>query len=194
MSEARTEIPNNSIGRQPLDVGTHNGYLFDSNAEKQDRLFTICRENIRLNRAVFYVAGKQGVKGIRLSLIDTGFDVASYQRVNQFRILDSEELFLDNSRRPAFKSLEQVHEQLERAISEFNSSGYEYVIVILETDMLVRKGFLHKYLEFEDWLNDRSKELKASFVCAFDARELIATGVKDPALQVSGLHKLKGEK
>ena len=188
MSEARTEIPNNSIGRQPLDVGTHNGYLFDSNAEKQDRLFTICRENIRLNRAVFYVAGKQGVKGIRLSLIDTGFDVASYQRVNQFRILDSEELFLDNSRRPAFKSLEQVHEQLERAISEFNSSGYEYVIVILETDMLVRKGFLHKYLEFEDWLNDRSKELKASFVCAFDARELIATGVKDPALQVSGLH------
>ena len=188
MSEARTEIPNNSIGRQPLDVGTHNGYLFDSNAEKQDRLFTICRENIRLNRAVFYVAGKQGVKGIRLSLIDTGFDVASYQRVNQFRILDSEELFLDNSRRPAFKSLEQVHEQLESAISEFNSSGYEYVIVILETDMLVRKGFLHKYLEFEDWLNDRSKELKASFVCAFDARELIATGVKDPALQVSGLH------
>ena len=190
MSEARTEIPNNSIGRQPLDVGTHNGYLFDSNAEKQDRLFTICRENIRLNRAVFYVAGKQGVKGIRLSLIDTGFDVASYQRVNQFRILDSEELFLDNSRRPAFKSLEQVHEQLERAISEFNSSGCEYVIVILETDMLVRKGFLHKYLEFEDWLNDRSKELKASFVCAFDARELIATGVKDPELQVSGHHNI----
>lgn len=188
MSEARTEIPNNSIGRQPLDVGTHNGYLFESNAEKQNRLFAICRENVRLNRAVLYVAGKQGVKGIRLSLIDTGFDVASYQRINQFRILDSEELFLDNSRRPTFKSLEQVREQLGRIVSEFNSSGFEYLIVILETDMLVRKGFLHKYLEFEDWLNGKSKEMNASFVCAFDVRELVATGVKDPALEVSAVH------
>ena len=188
MSEARTEIPNDSIGRQPIDVGTHSGYLFESNAEKQDRLFTICRETVRTNHALLYVAGKQGVKGIRLSLIDTGFDVTSYQRVNQFRIVDSEELFLENSRRPSFKSLEQIQEQFRKAISGVNSSGYDYLVVIIETDMLVRKGFLHKYIEFEEWLASQSKEMKASFVCAFDVRELVATGVKDAVIQVSALH------
>jgi hypothetical protein len=188
MSEARAEFPDKVRGHFVSEPGTHRGYIFHSSSEKQDVLFSRVRESILQNFGVLYIAGKQGVKGIRLSLIDTGFDVASYQKNNQIRILDSEEFFLENPRRPQFKGIEQIAEQLQKIIAETLNSGCSSLMVLSETDMLVRKGFFQKYLEFDEWLAKGAEGLKASFVCAFDERELIASGAKDELARVEQLH------
>ena len=58
--------------------------------------------------------------------------------------------------------------------------GSSYLVVVSETDMLVRKGFLSNYVEFDTHLGRTIRDLKAAFVCAFDRRELLAAGIKDP--------------
>lgn len=189
MSSTSTEVPR-SFGT--IDVhnnGTHTGYLFDAHDEKQSRLFSLCRETINTrNVAVVYVAGKQGTKGIRLSLIDTGFDVSFYQKSKRIKILDSEEWFLTGDRRPQFKSLEQLSEEVDLAQEEATTAGYDGVFLIFETDMLVRKGFLQKYVEFDEMLNKSIYSMKVGVLCAFDRRELMAAGVVDPIALVSNLH------
>ncbi len=189
IAEASTEIPNKFREIPDLDIGTHAGYVFDSNAEKQMKLFALCKESVNVkNCGLLYIAGKQGVKGIRLSLIDIGFDVASYQRNGQMRIVDSEEWYLENVRRPQFKSVEQLEEEFRVLATETIALGFSYLIVVSETDMLVRKGFLSKYVEFDEHLSKTIRDLKAAFVCAFDRRELLAAGIKDPTSHVSGSH------
>jgi MEDS: MEthanogen/methylotroph, DcmR Sensory domain len=188
MSEARAEFPDKFRSQFLPNAGTHRGYIFRSSSEKQEVLFAVTRESIGQKFGVLYIAGKQGVKGIRLSLIDTGFDVASYQKNNQIRILDSEEFFLENPRKPQFKRIEQIADQLQKIITETLDSGYSSLTVLSETDMLVRKGFLQNYLEFDEWLAKGTAGLRASFVCAFDERELIASGAKDALTRVAQLH------
>ncbi|MGH2639897.1 MAG: hypothetical protein ACRDF4_11570, partial [Rhabdochlamydiaceae bacterium] len=101
MSEASAQMPKNPRDQSDLDIGSHAGYIFESNSEKQKKLFDLCRDAVDAkNSGLLYIAGKQGVKGIRLSLIDTGFDVASYQRKNKLNIVDSEEFYLTASRSP----------------------------------------------------------------------------------------------
>lgn len=189
MSSASTEIPRRFGRVDAHDTGAHTGYIFDAHDEKQSRLFSLCSETVNLkNSAVVYVAGKQGIKGIRLSLIDTGFDVAFYQKTKRIKIVDSEEWFLTTDRKPQFKSLERLYDDVVRELEESTSAGYAGVLLIFETDMLVRKGYLQKYLEFDEMMNKRIENMKVSVLCAFDRRELTAAGVKDPAALVSSLH------
>ncbi len=191
MSSASTEVPNNSRGTDDLEVGSHVGYVFESHSEKQNKLFSLCRETVDLkNCGLLYIAGKQGVKGIRLSLIDTGFDVASYSRSRQMEIVDSEEWFLESERNPKFKTLEELVRKFTQASAQTEAEGYNYLVVISETDMLVRKGFLSKYLEFDTYLGRTLGDLRITLVCAFDKRELTAVGIKDPVTQVSEFHAL----
>ena len=56
--------------------------------------------------------------------------------------------------------------------------------------LLVRKGFLSKYIEFDASLGRAIRDLKAAFICAFDRRELLAAGIKDPATEISELHSV----
>lgn len=189
MSNTSAEIPRSFDRANATDSGTHTGYIFDAHDEKQSRLFSLCRETIDTkNSVVVYVAGKQGTKGIRLSLIDTGFDVAFYQKTKRMKILDSEEWFLTSERKPQFKSLEQLADEVSHQLEEATSAGYDSVFLILETDMLVRKGFLQKYLEFDEMLSKRIGDMRVSALCAFDRRELMAAGIADPVALVSGLH------
>ncbi|MDG6921853.1 MAG: MEDS domain-containing protein, partial [Nitrososphaerota archaeon] len=152
-------------------------------------LFELCRELILRHCGVLYIAGKQGVKGIRLSLIDTGLDVSGYQRSGQMNIVDSEEWYLSSPRRIQFKSDAELENEFRRVSEETISSGYNYLVVISETDMLVRKGFLAKYAELDAQLDSVIRDLKIGFLCAFDRRELVASGVKDATLQVTVTHQ-----
>ncbi len=87
MAEASTEIPGGPSDKDLLEPGFHAAYFFDSQSEKQLKLFSLCREAVdQKNDSLVYVAGKQGVKGIRLSLKDTGFDVAAYEKKQQMKI------------------------------------------------------------------------------------------------------------
>lgn len=191
MSSASTEVPNNFREADGVDVGGHVGYVFESSADKQVKLFAICRDAVDLkNCGVLYVAGKQGVKGIRLSLIDTRFDVSSYSKSGQMEIVDSEEWFLENERSPKFRSLEDLSRKFTEASARTEAAGYNCLVVISETDMLVRKGFLAKYLEFDEHLGRTIKDMRIAFVCAFDKRELLAAGIKDPASKVSESHSI----
>ena len=189
MSEARTEIPGNINGNHDLDLGTHAAYLFETNSEKQEKLFEICKECLRVkNVGLLYIAGKQGVKGIRLSLKDSGVDVSSRERMRQLRLVDSEEWYISQDKPQRFKSNEELGEQFRKSSSEVVSAGYGYLSVISETDMLVRKGFFKEYKQFDASISQNIREFKAMFLCAFDKRELLAAGVTNPTTVLEEAH------
>src|ERR1700730_8758194 len=142
MAEASAEISPGRRKRGFLEAGTHAAYFFELQSEKQSKIFPLCREILdSKNAALIYVAGKQGVKGIRLSLKDTGLDLTPYEKTKQLRIVDSEEWFL-NSRQQKFKDLTELEVELNSRANEVMGSGFNYLCMISETDMLVRKGFL----------------------------------------------------
>ena len=189
MSKASAEIPRNPKPRRILDIGSHIGYVFDTSAEKQTKLFSLTREIVDARTSTLvYVAGKQGVKGIRLSLKDTGFDVAFYERNKQLQIADSEEWFTTSGRQQQFKSISDIELQMKNKLKDALDSGFSYLSVISETDMLVRKGFLSKYREFDEFLASNIERLGCAFICAFDRRELVAAGISDVNAEVSLLH------
>jgi hypothetical protein len=189
MSNTSTEIPRDPNRREHIGVGTHPAYVFDTSAEKQSKLFALCQEIISSgNSSVLYIAGKQGVIGIRLSLKDIGFDVSFYERSKQLRIVDSEEWFLTSGRQQQFLPIPELEQRLKVRAQEAVQSGFRCLTVISETDMLVRKGFLPKYKEFDDFLAREIKEFGVAFVCAFDRRELQAAGVRDVDAEVSASH------
>ena len=129
------------------------------------------------------------MKGIRLSLKDIGFDVASYERVRQMKIVDSDEWFLSQDRqRWHFKDIAELHAQLKEVATDANTSGLSFVAVISETDSLVRKGFYDRYREFDDSLGRSITGTDAAFVCAFDRRELEAAGVTNVEEELSRSH------
>jgi MEDS: MEthanogen/methylotroph, DcmR Sensory domain len=189
MSEASTEFPRNLRDISELEIGTHAGYVFESNADKQVKLFALCKDSVLAkNCGLLYIAGKQGVKGIRLSFIDTGFDVAACQRNGQMRIVDSEEWYLTALHKLQFKSVVELESEFRKAAADTIALGFSFLVVISETDMIVRKGFLQQYAEFDAHLGKAMRDLKTTFVCAFDRRELLAAGIKDPEIAVSHLH------
>lgn len=190
MSEARTEIPGSFKGNHDLDLGAHAAYLFETSSEKQERLFDICKECLRAkNAGVLYIAGKQGVKGIRLSMKDAGIDISSRERMRQLKIVDSEEWYTFTGRDLRFKSQEELLEQFKKASMEVIAAGYGYLSVISETDMLVRKGFFEEYRDFDSFIGQNMREFNALFVCAFDKRELLAAGIVDPQAAVRVVHE-----
>ena len=190
MSEARTEFPGNVKGNHDLDLGTHAAYLFESSSEKQVKLFEICKDFLRAkNVGLLYIAGKQGVKGIRLSMKDSGVDVSSRERMKQLRLVDSEEWYTSQGKPARVKSQEELGEQFRKASLEVITAGYSYLAVISETDMLVRKGFFQEYREFDSFITKNIRDLKAMFLCAFDMRELLAAGISDAEKAVGEMHE-----
>jgi hypothetical protein len=172
-----------------LSQGAHIAYVFSSNAEKQSSLFQLCEHEISSqNHFVLYLSGKQGVKGIRLSLKDVGFDVAFYERAKQFRIIDSEEWFFASGRQKLFKAPEEIKAEIAGLAGEAVSCGYPQATIISETDALVRKGFYPKYLELDNFLGKELLNVKASLVCAFDQRELEAAGAKNYREEIGNSH------
>jgi hypothetical protein len=189
MAEASTEIPGSSGNRDLLEPGTHAAYFFDSQSEKQLRLFSLCSETVDQRKAsLVYIAGKQGVKGIRLSLKDTGFDVSAYEKRSQMKILDSEEFFLTVGRQQQFRPVRELCDKITSFESEGQSKGFNAVVVLCETDMLVRKGFSNAYADFEEAISGLVRQSQLSFVCAFDRRELLAKGISNPEAQIGPLH------
>ena len=192
MAEASTEIPGSGPGDKDLvEPGVHAAYFFDDQAEKQQKLFSICREAVdQKNAYLVYVAGKQGVKGIRLSLKDTGFDVAAYEKRQQMRILDSEEFFMSTSRQPIFLSGSELVQKISALEKETSAHRYSPLVMIVETDMLVRKGFLPNYKQFDQAVSGLLEQTAIAVICAFDCRELSAKGVSNPESELGPLHNV----
>lgn len=189
MAEASTEIPGSSGERDFLEKGVHAAYFFDSHSEKQARLFSLCREATdQKNASLIYIAGKQGVKGIRLSLKDTGFDVAAYEKKQQMKILDSEEFFLTVSRQAKFRPVEELIEKIRGFEKSATDLGFSHVAILCETDMLVRKGFLNDYKKFDESINQIIPQSAIAMICAYDKRELVAQGVSNPESEIGPLH------
>ena len=189
MAEASAEISRGGKKHNSLEAGTHAAYFFESHSEKQSRLFPLCKEIVDAkNASLIYIAGKQGVKGIRLSMKDVGFDLTPYEKSKQLKIVDSEEWFFSSSRQQKFKALDELELLLDSKATEALQAGFNYLAVISETDMLVRKGFLSNYLEFEGLVNSQLERAKICFICAFDKRELLVAGVRDISADISRLH------
>ncbi|MFI5420860.1 MAG: MEDS domain-containing protein [Nitrososphaerales archaeon] len=119
---------------------------------------------------------------------DVGFDLTPYEKSKQLKIVDSEEWFFSTTRQQKFKDLSELEVQLNSKATEALQTGFNYLAVISETDMLVRKGFLPSYLEFEGLVNSQLGRAKIAVVCAFDKRELLAAGVRDVSADISRLH------
>jgi hypothetical protein len=168
---------------------SHVAYVFASTSDKQSQLFYICEQAVGpANCFLLYIAGKQGVKGIRLSLKDVGFDVATYERRKQMHIADADDWFLLQGKQRHFKSNEELKKQLDEAVSAALSAGYPFVTVVAETDSLVRKGHYRSYEAFDRFLGTTMSGMKVAFLCAFDSRELEAAGVKDANSEIAANH------
>ncbi len=189
MAAASTEIPGNPGEKGLLEPGIHAAYFFDSHSEKQLKLFSLCREAVdEKNAYLIYVAGKQGVKGIRLSLKDTGFDVAAYEKKQQMRIIDSEEFFLTTGRQQQFRPVQELIEKIKEFEKETSKLGFSPLVILFETDMIVRKGYLGNYKEFDESVSRVLPQSMITLICAFDRRELLARGVTNPESEIGPLH------
>jgi hypothetical protein len=172
-----------------LEEGQHLFYLFTDAAEKQQRIFRLLDSLLSASRtSVVYIAGKQGVKGIRLSMKDFGIDVAANERERKLKIADSEEWFLTKSRQPTFKTPEEIKVEIQRLGSDAKSAGFDFATIISETDMLVRKGFFQQYFALEKELGELTANSPIAFLCAYDERELTAKGLNDARSQLTAMH------
>jgi hypothetical protein len=155
----------------------HDVYFFSDSREKQLRLFQLCVNSLEGSYFVLYIAGKQGTKGIRLSMKDEGIDVAHYERSKKLKILDSEDWFLNAGHPVSFKSREILAQEILNAATESKRAGCEVLLVIFETDQLVRKGFIQGYIEFEKTASEIANSTGSKFICAYDEREMAAAKV-----------------
>jgi hypothetical protein len=191
MSEAGIQISGNRRSKDPLAPGSHSALLFESQSDKQERLFSMCRDCVGSRDSyLLYIAGKQGVKGIRLSLKDVGFDVASFEKKNQMKIVDSEAWFVSSARLPIFKPFDEIYSQFREVSAGAGRAGFHQVTIISETDMIVRKKMYPEFKEFDKKLRDKLLELNAALVCGFDRRELQAAGIPDTTREVSEYHTI----
>ena len=191
MAAASTEIPDNSGEKDILGAGIHAAYFFENHSEKQLKLFSLSREAVDLKNAyLIYIAGKQGVKGIRLSLKDTGFDVSAYEKKQQMKIVDSEEFFLTSGRQQQFRSLQELEEKIRGSEKDASKAGLSLLVVLSETDMLVRKGYLENYKEFDVLMCKLLPTSSIALICAFDRRELVARGVANCESEFGPLHSV----
>jgi len=190
MAEASTEVPGNISDNGLVEPGIHAAYFFDSQSEKQLKLFSLCGDAVdHKNASLVYIAGKQGVKGIRLSLKDTGFDVSAYEKKQQMKIFDSEEFFLNPSRQQ-FLPPQELVERIKGLAKEASDLGFSGLVILSETDMLVRKGYLSGYKEFDRAVSSLLERSSVTLICAFDRRELSARGVTNPESEIGPLHNV----
>lgn len=189
LADPRGPTPRPSKKSSELEENMHVFYSFIDAAEKQRRIFRLLEGLLSNSRTtVLYVAGKQGVMGIRLSIKDYGIDVAANQKEKKLRIVDSEEWYLTKTRQPTFKSDEEINGEIALLTSAAKKDGFDFATVISETDMLVRKGFFEQYLALEKDLAKLTEAFPIAFLCAYDERELEAKGFKNARSEVSALH------
>ena len=189
MSGSASEISESVNDSGAINGGRHLAYIFGLSSEKQSTLFQLCERTVAsTENYLLYLSGKQGVKGIRLSLKDVGFDVAQYERAHQFRIVDSEDWFLTASKQRTFKSNEELREQIALVVTEALSTGHSNTTIISETDSLVRKGFYSRYIEFDQYLSRTIPTMRATFVCAFDFREIDALRIPNSRNEIARVH------
>jgi MEDS: MEthanogen/methylotroph, DcmR Sensory domain len=179
--------PNRALGG--ISIGSHAAYIFEDSAEKQRRLFSLVSESLQDPSAcVLYIAGKQGVKGIRFSMKDYGIDVGSIERQKKISIVDSSEWYLTPLKVPIFKQIGTIRDQFSEFAKSEEQAGYYYVTIISETDSLVRKGFFKQYKELEIDLGKNIALFRAIFICAYDERELNAAGFREIKADLANLH------
>lgn len=189
MALENSEIAEDIRNLEDLPIGSHAAYLYDDSSEKQSIIFGFVSENLEKRSSfVLYVAGKQGVKGIRLSMKDQGVDVSGNERLKRLRIVDSEEWFLFSGKTSSIKSIEELQTLFVKSAEDAARTGNEYITVISEIDMLVRKGFFQNYLAFEKKLGRGPTRFKTIFVCAYDTRELKAAGILSPRETLREFH------
>jgi hypothetical protein len=185
----KREIPEPQKDIEGLSVGSHAAYIFSDSAKKQQKLFRLVSESLQdPSGAVIYIAGKQGVKGIRFSMKDYGIDVGFSERQKKIKIVDSEEWYLTLGKTPSFKPIGTIREQFSNYVKAEEEAGYYYVTIISETDSIVRKGHYDHYRELEMELGKNIALFRAIFVCAYDERELNAAGFREVRPQLSSLH------
>jgi hypothetical protein len=172
-----------------VSIGSHLAYIFVDSAEKQQRLFQLVEQSLQdPSAAVLYIAGKQGVKGIRFSMKDYGIDVGAIERQRKIRIADSDEWYLLPGKIPTFRPIGNIRDQFNEFAEAEQQAGYYYLTIVSETDSVVRKGFFKQYRELETDLGRRLALSRAIFVCAYDERELNAKGLADARTDLSSLH------
>ncbi len=189
LADPSNQSPRSSKRANELEENDHLFYMFTDAAEKQQRIFRLLDSLLSSSRtSILYIAGKQGVMGIRLSMKDFGIDVAQYQKEGKLKIADSEEWYLTKARQPVFKPLEEIMAEVLRLAGSAKEAGFAYATIISETDMLVRKGFLQQYLLLEKEIAELVSKSTAAFLCAYDDRELQAKGLQESESQISALH------
>jgi hypothetical protein len=181
------DSPNRDLGG--ISIGSHVAYIFVDSAEKQQRLFQLVNESLQdPSAAVLYIAGKQGVKGIRFSMKDYGIDVGAIERQRKIRIVDSDEWYLASGKTLSFNPIGKIRDQFSEFAESEQQAGYYYLTIISETDSLVRKGYFKQYRELETELGKKLALFRAVFVCAYDERELSAKGLPDARSDLTSLH------
>ena len=181
------DSPDRDLGG--ISIGSHVAYIFVDSAEKQQRLFQLVSDSLQdPSAAVLYIAGKQGVKGIRFSMKDYGIDVGAIERQRKIRIVDSDEWYLVSGKTSSFKPIGKIRDQFSEFAEYEQKAGYYYLTIISETDSVVRKGFFEQYRELETELGRKLALFRAIFVCAYDERELSAKGLPDARSDLTSLH------
>ncbi len=73
---------------------------------------------------------------------------------------------------------------------EASKAGFAGLVILCETDMLVRKGYLAEYEKFDESMGRILPQSSVTLVCAFDKRELSARGVANPEAELGPLHEV----
>src|SRR5487761_802784 len=180
LARSGREYPESERDLGGMSVGSHAAYIFADSAQKQQRLFKLVSESLQdPSASVLYIAGKQGVKGIRFSMKDYGIDVGSIERQRKIKIVDSDEWYLITGKVPTFKQIGTIRDQFSGFVKSEEEAGY-----------LVRKGFFKQYRELETELGKNIAMFRAVFVCAYDERELNAAGFREIKTDLSNLHAM----
>jgi MEDS: MEthanogen/methylotroph, DcmR Sensory domain len=189
LADPKSSLPRIKRSSNELEEGKHIFYLFNNAEEKQRKIFRILESLLSGSRtSILYIAGKQGVKGIRLSLKDFGIDVALHEKQKKFKIVDSEEWFLTKARQPTFKPFDEICADFDHIGALAKTFGFDFATIISETDMLVRKGFAEQYISFEKEIGGLARKGSLAFLCAYDEREILARGLKSVPEEVTSLH------
>jgi|GEM_PF-1858525 hypothetical protein len=173
-----------------LRAREHVAFLFSSLPEKQSKLFSLVSSILEAGtNSILYLAGKQGVKGIRLSMKDAGINVALYERRMMLKIEDSQEWYLDTGiSQGLFRSDSEIESRFRNFAESLIPAGPEAITIISEMDILVRKGFLEDCIRFERTLNLVISSLNALCVCVYDERDLSVQGIPSPQDRLAHLH------
>jgi hypothetical protein len=167
-------LPTSSRNRvafiKDLKVREHTAYLYDMVDDKQIILFSYVMNAIEEGGLAVYIAGRQGKKGIRLSMRDFGIDVNRSEERHALQILDASEFFLEKENGPV-KSAIKIEQQYKTLVETSLNYGLKSLRIAAETDDLMHKKRGNDYIS-QDLLLGKELPFEATLVCAFDLREM----------------------